>query len=271
MLAHTTVEEASALATEFKKLDLVCVSGVADEPVFRLEQVPGTKTQLVQTGGKGMFCGVVGVFANEQQRFRYQRVPLDSRFEDSPEMLQLLRFYQSILKKEGLAQLGLKPIPHPTEREFVGSEKCGDCHTQAFDVWTESPHYHATESLVNPPNSRGDIPRHYDPECLSCHVTGWNPQQFFPYRTGFLSLEETPEMFGNGCENCHGPGASHVAAEEDGAPEAELKLRRREMVLQLSKAEQRCLECHDIDNDPHFHHEGAFEEYWEQIEHYGKD
>ena len=54
--------------------------------------------------------------------------------------------------------------------------------TKAYEVWSKTPHAHATDSLVKPPNSRGNIARHFDPECLSCHVTGWDPQQLIGQR-----------------------------------------------------------------------------------------
>jgi hypothetical protein len=31
------------------------------------------------------------------------------------------------------------------------------------------------------------------------------------------------------------------------------------------------MECHDLDNSPEFHKPGAFEKYWKQIEHKGKE
>ena len=36
-------------------------------------------------------------------------------------------------------------------------------------------------------------------------------------------------------------------------------------------AERKCMECHDIDNSPDFHHPGAFEKYWKDVAHQGKD
>ena len=80
-------------------------------------------------------------------------------------------------------------------------------------------------------------------------------------------------MVGNGCENCHGPGAKHAAAEL-GELEADKVLMdqfRAEMRLPLDKAQDKCHECHDHDNSPDFHKDNAFEEYWEKVKHYGKD
>ena len=132
-----------------------------------------------------------------------------------------------------------------------------------------TPHHEATHSIAHP-NERSEISRHHDPECLSCHVTGWNAQNYFPYESGYLDLKASEHLLGNGCENCHGPGSAHVAAEngEGDYTDAELLALQKEMRLPLARARDRCLQCHDLDNDPDFQEEGAFEEYWKQIEHY---
>ncbi len=272
LLAHASLDESRELARKFTGFDVIVSSGGFGDPTYEPETMEDTEAILVQVGVKGMFVGVVGFFPDDEQRLRYQRVPLDARFADAPEMLDLLKSYQEQLEITGLEGLGVKPVQHATGRQFVGSQACADCHTKAFAVWKETPHAHATDSLVYP-NERSEIPRHHDPECLSCHVTGWNPQSYFPYTSGYLGLEAPPLLVGNGCENCHGPGSAHVAAESGDVDASDelLKELRMAMRLPLAKAEQKYMECHDLDNDPNFHLEGAFERYWPQVEHRGLD
>jgi hypothetical protein len=43
------------------------------------------------------------------------------------------------------------------------------------------------------------------------------------------------------------------------------------MRLPLAKAEEKCMECHDLDNSPDFHAPGAFEIFWDRVKHYGKN
>ena len=268
LLAHGTIEESQKLAAQFPDFDIVVTAGGAGEPTYKPQAIPGTDAVMVQVGTKGMFAGVIGVFDDEKTPIRYQRVPLDAQFKDSREMLQLLAAYQQQLQNEGLDQLGIREIAHPSGRKYVGSDACAECHEDAYDVWKESPHAHATDSLIRP-GERSEIARHFDPECLSCHVTGWNPQKYIPYKSGYLSLKGTPKMVGSGCENCHGPGSRHVAAENgdiDVAEDELLKL-RKEMRLPYKSARDACLKCHDLDNSPDFHVEGAFEEFWEQVAH----
>lgn len=250
--------------------DLVVVAGGFGEPTYQAEKIEGSKTKMIVTGNKGMYTGLVGLYPDET--FRYARVALTHEFDDAPEMRRLMATYQKQLESLGLKGLGLKPVAHPSGEKFVGSSACGECHTTAFAIWENSAHALATEHIVHP-GERGDVSRHFDPECISCHVTGWNAQNYYPYETGYLSLEASSHLHGNGCENCHGPGASHVAAESagSGVTEAARDALREAMRLPLDKARDRCMECHDLDNSPDFHKEDAFDSYWAEIEHYGKD
>ena len=223
-----------------------------------------------------MYVVVVGLYKDGSPSFRYQRVPLDHRFADAPEIHQMHVDYQHQLEQLGLEGLGLKPSPHPTGRQFAGSKACADCHLSATEVYESTPHVHATDTLVHL-----DPPRQFDPECLSCHATGWEPQKYFPFESGFLGLAETPDLVGNGCENCHGPAARHVAAEtgEIEASEEEMEALRAALRLKVvenegnntgqafGKVVEMCMQCHDLDNSPDF----DFQEYWPQVAHEGKD
>ena len=276
LLVHSDPEEAKALAKQFPEFQFVATAG-ADEPPNRFIDIEGSDSKIVEAGHKGMYVIVVGIYDDPKQPVRYQRVPLDHRFEDSPEMQDLLVEYQGELKTMGLSGLGLNGSKHPVDG-FVGSAACADCHTEATEVFENTPHAHATQTLVDL-----DPPRQFDPECLSCHATGWNPQEYFPYASGFMGLDKTPHLTDNGCENCHGPGAAHVAAENGDvdADDAELERLRAAMRLKIVDNEgnkdgqeikeavvvKMCLKCHDIDNSPDF----DFQEYWPSVEHYGKD
>ncbi|MCA9271242.1 MAG: hypothetical protein KDA41_22320 [Planctomycetales bacterium] len=269
LLAHTSIEESKRLGKKFPLFDLVVTAGSAGEPSNRLEPIEGSKGRLVQIGAKGMYVSVVGVFDDAETPLRLQRTPLDGRYGDSSDMLDLMASYQQQLEAVGLEGLGVRPLDHPSGHKFVGSAACADCHEREYDIWKNSPHAHATDAIVHP-KERGHIQRHFDPECLSCHVTGWNPQEHHPWRSGYLNLDESKKLTQSGCENCHGPGSAHAAAENgeiDGLTDAQIEQLREGMRLKLSEARDTCLKCHDLDNSPNFHLPGAFEEYWKRIAH----
>jgi hypothetical protein len=269
LLAQASEAECTALAQKFPEFQLIVSADGAGEPSHDFLPIEGSQAKLIKIGAKGMHTVVVGLFDDAAQPLRYQRVPLDDRFADSPDMLKLLASYQAQLEALGLEGLGLRPVSHPRGATFVGSQVCADCHSTAYEIWEQTPHAHATDSLVNP-GERTEIPRHFDPECLSCHVTGWNPQGYYPYKSGYLSLAESKHLHGNGCENCHGPGSKHVAVEmgEVAITDQEQQKLRESMRLTLEEAKKNhCMTCHDLDNSPDFHRPGAFEKYWKQVEH----
>jgi Cytochrome c554 and c-prime len=279
LLAYADPDEAEDLARRFPEFNWVVPAHAADEPPntpATIENAPNS--HLIEVGHKGMYVVVVGLYKKGSTPFRYQRVPLDHRFADAPEVDAMHVEYQKRLETLGLDGLGLKPTRHGSGGKFAGSKVCGDCHTSATEVYIHTPHSHATETLV-----KLKPPRHFDPECLSCHATGWEPQKYFPFASGFLGLKETPELVGNGCENCHGPAAQHVAAEtgQIEANEAELEKLRAALRLKIvpnegnqkgqvfegGKVVKMCMECHDLDNSPDF----DFQKYWPKVEHKGKD
>lgn len=279
LLAFVSERESQELAQKFPQFDFIVNEGVEGEPVGDLQpiQVGNRTVNLVQMGYKSMFAGVIGIYADRQKPVRYQKITLDHRFQDTAEMKDSFKRYQDALERQGLMDLIPNPAPHPTGYQYVGSKVCADCHDAEYTVWAEGtdawkaehpgkvgPHSRATLDLVEP-GERTWVKRHHDPECLSCHVTGWNPQQYFAYESGYLNLEKHTELHGSGCENCHGPGSRHVALENGAAAmpgEKDVVLSRLRVTKEESK-DRLCVICHDLDNSPNF----DFEKYWPYIEH----
>ncbi len=271
LLAHATrdksvaLDESVALARKFPEFNIVVTSDGHPVPPKDPETVPGLKTLLITVGQKGMYAVVLGFMDDAQRTIRYQRVPLDSRFAASPDMKLLMTAYQEQLKDTGFAGLGLRPVPHPLKDEngrFVGSDKCLDCHEDSYKIWKKSLHAHAYDTLA-----KLDPPRNYDPECVSCHVTGWHPTEFFPYETGYQSKEKTPLLINTGCEDCHGPGEKHCSVELVGSEELKQRYRKAVRITKAESEKQQCMTCHDLDNSPDF----DFKAYWPFVEHYEKE
>ncbi|MFT7632079.1 MAG: hypothetical protein ACI87E_003128 [Mariniblastus sp.] len=284
LIAFTDLEKCRALAKQFPVFDLLVTAGGAGDPTLEPELIKANnnhQTPMIQVGVKGMHVGLVGFYEdNGQNRIEYERVELDHRYKDSEKIKTIFKSYQDDLKalwENGLLK-DIAPRDHPSGRSYVGSSSCADCHEDEFAIWEDGvdgnggPHEKATRDLEqNPNDDRVWVQRHFDPECISCHATGWNPQKFYPYKSGFLKMADE-DLHGNGCENCHGPGSAHVAIEQLAGKQQvnvdERIQRAREMHLSVSKsATDGCKECHDLDNSPDFLLEGGFAKYWPQVQH----
>lgn len=269
LLCNGTTAEAREYAKKFP-FQLIVATGGPEDPEPR-PLVEG-KTWIIQPGHKGKYVVLIGYFPNDaKEPFRYELVDLDNRrFKATQVMEDLMRDYQQRLQDE---QISLAPdliIPHPSGHKFVGSETCGECHAKAFEKWKETGHAKAFKSIKE---GRGGIKGKYisrihDPECLSCHVTGWEPQQMLRFDSGYRDEVSSVALYGNGCENCHGPGSAHVAIENGTLVGGNADAERARMRVTLAQAKKSlCYNCHDGDNSPEF----KFDPYWEKIAHPWKD
>ncbi|MDA0833701.1 MAG: multiheme c-type cytochrome [Planctomycetota bacterium] len=272
LLSHADQDESKVLAEKFPEFQLIVTAGGVEDPNGIAQKVG--ETTIIDVGHKGKHAGVIGFYPDAEQNFKFELVELDRRFGDNMKMIEQMRYYQDRLKSEQLAYTE-PPLPHPSGAHFVGAEKCGECHTKAYEKWLTTKHSHATESITHAREGQPayGITRIYDPECLACHSTGWNPKEYIRYDGGFVNEEfaQTDDektlsklLQGQQCENCHGPGSKHIELVDAGEIEEAKKLTHLD--LETAKANV-CYKCHDLDNSPHFN----FEKYWKEIAHPWRD
>ncbi len=96
--------------------------------------------------------------------------------------------------------------PKPGQPKYVGGEACGDCHGEAVEFWSKTPHAHAWKTLVD----RG---QQFDYDCIGCHITGFD-------KPGGSNLAHNESLRDVQCETCHGPGSIHVAKGGEEKPAA---------------------------------------------------
>ncbi len=256
----------------FPRVDVILCLDVADEPSGVARQVGNS--MIVSVGHKGRYVGVVGAYRTNKPgqpwALRYQLVPMGEELE-TPRGLQnpvnvLMEDYAATVKKDlYLAKYPRKKHPvqlqFPTS-EYVGSERCADCHEHAFNVWSNKKskhHAHAYDSLVK---AQRPSNRQFDGECVVCHTVG------FGYESGFNSaraLQKKVPLEGVGCESCHGPGSAHAKNPNNRELRALMNPWKAEPNLKkrLNLIDRTCVQCHDIDNDVHWN----FEKNWPKIAH----
>ncbi|MCX6127096.1 MAG: cytochrome c family protein [Proteobacteria bacterium] len=119
--------------------------------------------------------------------------------------------------------------------EFLGSDACITCHESAYKVWSASKHSVAFATIKK-------VGRTEDPDCVSCHVVG------FEAKGGFASEQLSPHLANVQCESCHGARKEHVLN----------RLNRVKVDAKLA-----CFSCHTPPHSPRFN----FSSYWEKISH----
>ena len=258
LLSHGTVDEAMIIAKDYPDFQVIVTAGGNPEPPAKPVILPSGQ-YIITVGQKGMCSIVLGFF--DKGVLKYQRVPHDSRFEQSDVVRQMMQSYQDQLKELWLDGLGIRPVPQTdaTRGANVGPKKCQTCHEYQYDVWKKSKHAHAFKSLEDAKPSRD-----FDPECVCCHVVGWHRHLYFPYQKGYVKPGQDDHLKNVSCEACHGPGEAHIAAESSSNVENQ-NAQRAKMHIDLKYAKDKmCGDCHDLDNSPNFDPD----KYWELVKHH---
>jgi hypothetical protein len=194
------------------------------QPLLRLDRVGDTVL---------LTAGLHGQFFVSFSSGRCEVSKLTPSYRDDAETARLFGSYLRTVERE---QLWAK-TPRIAGPRFVGSEACASCHHESYAVWEKSGHARGYETLAH----RGESA---DPECLPCHIVGGQ------YRTGFQTLERTPQLASVGCESCHGSGYLHAQQP------------RRYRLPKVLPAT--CDSCHTTLTSPSFN----FKKYWPRVSHF---
>ena len=143
-------------------------------------------------------------------------------------------FYNLVQKNSALQQTGrprfagfaLEDQVRQGTNRYVGVETCKGCHSAEVADWEHSHHANAFNRLLQKQ-------KHYQPDCVTCHTTG------FGYPTGFRIGKDAKRLTNVQCEVCHGPGEQHV--------------RRPEVRnIRRTPSPDLCQRCHDANQTPDF-------------------
>lgn len=276
LLYQGTLKEARAFAHHFPQFHVILCLTEEEEPPGKPEHEGNTL--LIEVGHKGRYIGAVGVYRTGQEDrpfdFYYQLVQLGPELDTpkgqeaaNPVMGLMEEYAQDVHRGNYLDRF--PRTRHSVQLAFpkatyIGTEECKKCHNKAYDIWKDTRHAHAYQTLVK--DTRPSL-RQYDGECVTCHVTG------FDYQGGFVNEKLTPHLLNNGCENCHGPGSAHKDDPDNEeirrlmnpfkTPKNETEEAKK---VRLNRLDQSCQHCHNIDNDVKWS-KVSIEEKWKQIAH----
>jgi 2',3'-cyclic-nucleotide 2'-phosphodiesterase (5'-nucleotidase family) len=242
VLAHLAPGAARALADQVPGVDLV-VLGHEQGPLPAAGSTTGAATAASGERGQWLSRTQLERIAESSPEVRVTGAVIPLTLRDhraSPDIAAALdelhrtmnaeRRAASIAEAERLAELR----PLPGQDRHLGDRRCARCHQSIHDDWQRTAHAHAFDTLVK-------SHREHDPECLPCHVTG------FETAGGFLGGAPYQDMREVQCESCHGMGTLHDMM---GALDPDPGLAA-------------CRRCHTPEMSPEF----DFARYWPPIAH----
>jgi hypothetical protein len=247
LLAFMDEPQMQALAARFFELGVIVggkVRQATTAPVIE------NRSAIVFNTDKGKYVGRLDVRPQKHGPPQYSgtMTVLEESMEKDPQVVAVVEAYKEQLKvrdfrpvkddEEGLSSISA--ARSKTADRYAGPESCRDCHKMQFQVWSQSKHAHAFETLEQQGNQ-------YNPRCLKCHTVGYMASD------GYVNQQLTSYLKNVSCEACHGRGDHHnklMAGQNASTAKVILKT-------------PRCLDCHDKENSPSF----DAGRYWEQIKH----
>ncbi|RKY00557.1 hypothetical protein DRP77_11305, partial [Candidatus Poribacteria bacterium] len=187
-----------------------------------LGEVKGAK--LLFSAPKGEGIGFIAIRKGSLEGITGQVVLDDEVPEDGKVRDEIDGFYREVIGKMRL-RTARKPLPGGNR--YIGSEECRSCHQEEYESWVQTPHATAFNALLR-------RNRHFHPDCLRCHTTGYG------YESGYeVGVEGNEKLEGVGCESCHGPGRKHL-------------LNPMKENIEGKVGESVCMSCHDEEHSPGF-------------------
>ena len=216
----------------------ICVEGADSRQYRRLNKVG--ETYLVAANPQGKYIGQLDLVLSKDGTIQDAALKIHELGKQAPEDAEIKKRVDDFLEsnKKSAKVSALKPTPSigSASEHFLGTQRCVACHRKEYEAYHNSAHAKAWQTLV----SKGQTS---NPECVACHVTGWN------WYNGFnpaVSTKGQNALFNVQCEACHGYGTEHV---RDGQ--------------WAKKAKDSCVKCHTEEFDPKFDYETR----WDAIAH----
>jgi len=234
LLSQLDVAGTERLLKEVEGIDLAVVGHTRQ--ALPGERVVG-RSILLASGYEGRTIGRLDAEldgAGVVRAFSVRLTELDEKIADDPVVKEKVEQFKGRLDEIRLSLRGShQPVKGSDGEQFLTQYECRKCHADVYAKLEMSRHNSAFASLAKKGMAQ-------EPECLVCHVTGYE------YRNGYDERPPYNRLTNVQCEACHGYGTLHS---RDGKWKAE--------------ARATCIACHDQKNSPKF----DFATYWEQIRH----
>ncbi len=130
--------------------------------------------------------------------FTVRTIQVDSQFAGEPSVRRALDELGRRNNEHNRTKFAARKAPPaaPGQATYVGVGMCETCHKKPAELWRNTRHAQAYQSLVK-------AEREFTLECVGCHVTGYE-------QPGGSSVTDVAGLKNVQCETCHGPGSTHA-------------------------------------------------------------
>jgi hypothetical protein len=199
-------------------------------------------TLVLEPGSRGMRLGKLQLTLdknNSIKDWKHEVIPMPASIPDAQRLTTWYDEYNAKVKEDYLRRVEIRKQLESGVSPFIGEEQCKTCHPKQHKAWQGSEHAIAFEDLEI-------VKKSFDPECIQCHVVGFNKPG------GFVDISITSHLMNVQCENCHGSGKEH--AKSSG---------QKPLGNKGWSKEKMCGQCHVQKHSPSF----DIEKYWPKIAH----
>lgn len=258
VLAKAKSAEAERIAREAPGIDVIIAGNAESLTESFTPPVYAGQTLIVFTPFETRMLGELRFYRSDKGKFstRQRFIALDEALVPEDPGAKLIvdasttaetaaRNNSKQLLEDWLASTGKRVTTQPADPNlsrgvsaptYVSSAACSQCHITQYMKWAKSAHAQATNPL--PPRAY-----EFEASCLDCHATG--------SKSGTATAKPEMARFQNvQCEECHGPGSTHVAKPAKGYG-------------RITSMQSACGSCHNSETSPSFDIQAA----WRKISH----
>jgi hypothetical protein len=171
-------------------------------------------------------------FTGSGREFLFRPIDMQPGLPSNDDVAAAMTAYNDELQAINMANARAPEPAAAGQPHYVGDAECVRCHVQEHEFWLTTQHSHAIATLQ-------DRNKHFDRNCVGCHVTGWE-------RPGGSTLGHTAGLENVQCEQCHGPGSMHIMNPN---------LNNVPTGVQTAVPESTCVGCHNSEHSPRFNYD----------------
>ncbi|HEY6327977.1 MAG TPA: multiheme c-type cytochrome [Blastocatellia bacterium] len=231
VLAHVTADVGERIAKQTNGIDLLLVG---NDEIFTPPRHIGN-TLMAFTANDGTMFGEARFYRNESGRYSVKErfVGIDTGIPEDTEATAFVAAAKAAIAtqvrplvkaQEAAMASGSAGAHHSLDLGgYVTAPVCARCHADQYASWVNSDHGRAATKLAPLINVM-------DRRCLQCHTTDYvkGSENNSSRSTALLNVQ---------CEQCHGPGAQHVAKPDKSYGHVDLNA---------------CGKCHTNETSPSF-------------------